>query len=266
MSGDSIAETDGAVSRAGYFGKMPARGDFLSHGLPPDFINSWDDWIQVALEESRNRLSDQWLDIYLTSPLWYFSIAPAICGGGSWAGVLMPSVDAVGRYFPLTIAAPVDPKLNMLTVFSSSHEWFGRVERLARSSLDDDFDLNDFDAEIHLLTMPGGESVPTRADKLAMAEDRLSNAWRYGLASSDQLALDCPSLLHEMLDRLLYAYSLWWTPGSTRVSPTYLICQGLPPPQGYAAMLDGNWQKWGWDDRQILNPDQLTDLVDQDAD
>lgn len=265
MSGDSVADAEAAVATAGYYGKVPVRGDFLSNGLPRDFIDPWDDWIQVAFEESRVRFSEQWLDYYLTSPLWHFAVAPAVCGDRSWAGVLMPSVDAVGRYFPLTIAVPLEPGINILTVLSSSQEWFERAERLARSCLDDDFDLDGFDAEIRLLTPPDGVPVPRRADELVAAGDRLSNAWRYGLASAEPLSLDCPSLLHEMLDRLLYAYSLWWTPGSTRVSPTYLISQGLPPPQGYAAMLDGNWQKWGWDDRQIFDPGQLTDQLNPDA-
>ena len=177
----------------------------------------------------------------------------------------MPSVDSVGRYFPLTIAAPVDPKLNLLSISSVSQEWYTQLERLARSCLDDDFDLNRFDAEIKQLAQPVGYPAPSRREDETRSEARLANAWRYGMASPDQLSFDCPSLLHEMLDRLLYSYSLWWTRGSTRVTPTYLVCQGLPPPQGYAAMLDGNWQKWGWEDRQFLDPHNVVDRMGQDS-
>jgi len=82
--------------------------------------------------------------------------------------------------------------------------------------------------------------------------DRLLNAWRYDLASPSLLTNDCPALLRELMDKLFFAWSLWWTAGSTRVLPTLLVCQGLPPPQGYAAMLDGNWQQWGWEDRHVF--------------
>lgn len=261
MPGNPIADNETPAVGAGYFGKMPARGDFLTHGLSRDFVDPWDDWVQLALEESQNRFSDQWLEIYLTSPVWHFAIAPAICGSTSWAGVLMPSVDAVGRYFPLTIAVPLHRRTNILTVFSSSEAWFAELEQLARSCLDDDFELDDFNARVRGLSAPDGALVPERNDVLDEERVRLSNAWRYGLGSMSHLSLDCPSLLHEMLERLVYSYSFWGTPGSTRVTPTYLLCQGLPPPQGFAAMLDGNWQKWGWDDRQILEPEHLAEIM-----
>ena len=261
MSGNSIADDDMSVARAGYFGKMPARGDFLSQGLPRDFTDPWDDWVQVALEESQNRFSDQWLDIYLTSPVWHFAIAPAICGSETWAGVLMPSVDAVGRYFPLTIAVPLHRRTNILTVFSASEAWFAELEQLARSCLDDDFELDEFNVRIRKLSAPDGALVPEKNEDPDDENARLSNAWRYGLGSMSGLTLDCPGLLHDMLERLVYSYSLWATPGSTRVTPTYLLSQGLPPPQGFAAMLDGNCQKWGWDDRQILHPDRLAGMM-----
>lgn len=252
MSGDSLTDVQSDRAVAGYFGKMPVRGDFLSHGLPREFVDPWDDWIQLALEHSRNQFTDRWLDVYLTSPVWHFALAPAICGDTSWGGVLMPSVDAVGRYFPLTIAAPVDSDTNITTVLSVSQHWFIKVEELARSCLGDGFDLAEFDQEIQALERPTGESANTALDEGEPVVDRLLNAWRYGLASPARMTTDCPALVRELMHRLFFTYSLWWTAGSTRVSPTLLICQGLPPPEGYAAMLDGEWRQWGWEDKQVL--------------
>lgn len=231
---------------------MPVRGDFLSHGLPREFVEPWDDWVQLALEQSRNQFADRWLDVYLTSPLWHFALAPAVCGDISWAGVLMPSVDAVGRYFPLTIAAPVEAGSNITTVLSVSQHWLLKVEELARSSLEDGFDLDRFDQQIQALERPVGEPVNSNAEQAGPADGRLLNAWRYGLASPARLTTDCSALARELMERLFYSYSLWWSAGSTRVAPTLLICQGLPPPDGYAAMLDGDWQRWGWEDRQVF--------------
>ena len=48
-----------------------------------------------------------WLDGYLASPSWRFLLMPGVMDGQPWAGVLMPSVDRVGRYYPLTIARPL---------------------------------------------------------------------------------------------------------------------------------------------------------------
>ena len=253
MSGDTLTPELPGRGAAGYFGKMPARGDFVSGSLAREFVDPWDDWIQASIEQSHDRLDEQWLDIYLTSPLWRFALAPSICGGHPWGGVLMPSVDAVGRYFPLTIAAPLLPETNISTLPANAQDWYSRAEALARSSLDDEFDLEAFDQSISGLGAPTGQAMAEPEEQSTDNAARLGNAWRFGMPVADQFALDCPTLLHEAMQRLLFAYSLWWTSGSSRISPSYLFCQGLPPPQGYAAMLDGDWQHWGWDDRHVLH-------------
>ena len=43
------------------------------------------------------------------------------------------------------------------------------------------------------------------------------------------------------------AYSLWWSAGSDQITPAMLVCDGLPPVKGYAAMLGGGWDEYGWD-------------------
>ena len=253
---------ESAKPAAGYFGKMPARGDFLSGGLPRDFTDGWDDWIQTALGQSQQQLGEQWLDIYLTSPLWCFALGPSQCGSLAWAGVLMPSVDAVGRYFTLTIAAPLDTGTNQLSLPEGAADWFAAAEVLARSSLDDDFALDAFEQQLTALGLPATQPAPQAVAGDAVAASRLDNAWRFGMPQSSQARLDCPALLHDALSRLMYSYSLWWTGGSTRIAPSYLFCQGLPPPQGYAAMLDGAWQQWGWDDRHVFT---VTDDAGHDS-
>ena len=253
MSGDTVTGLpQNRGTGAGYFGKVPVRGDFLSYGLPREFVDPWDDWIQLALADSRSQLEDAWLEVYLTSPVWHFALAPAVCGQRAWAGVLMPSVDAVGRYFPLTIAAPIDSGSNVTTLLSASQQWFLDVEQLARSCLEGGFDLAEFDQQVQSLQNPAGEPSGLSLTPSQGSGDCLLNAWRYGMTSPTQLTNDCPTFLRELLDRLFFSWSLWWTAGSTRVSPTLLLCQGLPPPEGYAAMLDGNWHQWGWEDKQLF--------------
>ena len=89
----------------GFYGKLPARGDFVQRNLPRSFIDPWDNWLQEALAGSREQLGEQWLRSYLTSPVWRFALSGGLCGEQVVAGVLIPSVDRVGRYFPLAITA-----------------------------------------------------------------------------------------------------------------------------------------------------------------
>jgi type VI secretion system protein ImpM len=94
----------------GWFGKIPNLGDFASRRLPEGFIRRWDRWLQGGLAQSRGELGEAWIDTYLVAPILRFWVAPGTLGPNAWTGLLMPSVDRVGRHFPLTLAQPVRPK------------------------------------------------------------------------------------------------------------------------------------------------------------
>ncbi len=96
------AESSQAIP--GWYGKLPHLGDFASRRLPGEFIRTWDVWLQEVLQATRASLGEAWLDCYLTMPIWRFVLLPGLVGPSGWAGVLMPSVDRVGRQFPLTLA------------------------------------------------------------------------------------------------------------------------------------------------------------------
>ena len=118
----------------GYFGKVSTLGDFVTRGLPDGLVAAWDAWLQQCIQASREQLGDQWLNHYLTSPVWRFAIAPGVLGPEGLGGVMMPSVDRVGRYFPLMIAAVGAPPL--LDWFHKHAAWYDAIEDLARASLD----------------------------------------------------------------------------------------------------------------------------------
>ncbi|MGE0797092.1 MAG: type VI secretion system-associated protein TagF [Lautropia sp.] len=103
----SVAAPAIAVAAAGWYGKLPALGDFASRRLPDEFVRPWDDWLQTSLAIARDAGGPGWLDLYLTFPVWRFVVPPGLLGAGGWLGVLLPSVDRVGRCFPLTICTPV---------------------------------------------------------------------------------------------------------------------------------------------------------------
>jgi type VI secretion system protein ImpM len=124
------------TASAGCFGKIPQRGDFVSSNLPRDFVDAWDEFLREFLAASRTALGEQWLKTYLHGPIWRFIFEPAHLVSTSVTGVLMPSVDRVGRYFPFTVAAlsPSVPAARM------DDAWFTRAEALSLETLDDAFD------------------------------------------------------------------------------------------------------------------------------
>jgi type VI secretion system protein ImpM len=99
---------------AGWFGKIPALGDFVSRRLPPEFIEPWDEWLSEELFGAQERLGEDWLESYLKAPIWRFALMPGALDDRHWFGILMPSVDRVGRQFPLTFAASFAPDIEAL--------------------------------------------------------------------------------------------------------------------------------------------------------
>lgn len=90
------------TSLTGWYGKLPGLGDFVQGRLPADFVARWDTWLQEGITDSKAVLRETWLDSYLTAHIWHFVLMPGVLNGQCWAGVWMPSVNKVGRYFPFT--------------------------------------------------------------------------------------------------------------------------------------------------------------------
>ena len=65
----------------GFYGKLPARGDFVRAGLPRDFTDPWDDWLQSVMAGSRSLMGEAWLPAFLEAPVWRFALPPGMCGG-----------------------------------------------------------------------------------------------------------------------------------------------------------------------------------------
>jgi type VI secretion system protein ImpM len=122
-----------AEAAPGYHGKLPTKGDFITRRLPRGFLDSWDSWLQDVIAGSRTRMGEAWLDAYLTSPIWRFALPAGLCGEAAAADVVMPSVDRVGRYFPLTIAAVIPAGVDLLVVPARPKNW--RDRRLRTRSI-----------------------------------------------------------------------------------------------------------------------------------
>ena len=231
---------------AGFFGKLPAKGDFLSRQLPREFLDPWDGWLQAAMHSSREQLGDAWLELYLTGPIWRFALSPGVCGADAWYGVMMPSVDRVGRYFPLTIAGSAGCGGNPFHLARIGADWFQRAEDLALSVLDEDQPgFEQFEAAVASLGDPAGAMQGGDAVDADLGE---SLTWRLPLSTSMDPSDSYPWLLRQLLAGRGDVLSLWWGDGAEGVEPSLCVCAGLPPAEGFAAMLNGQWADWSWQD------------------
>jgi type VI secretion system protein ImpM len=136
----------------GWFGKLPGMGDFAYRRLPEDFRDAWDRWLQNGLAGLRIRHED-WTDRYLQAPLWCFVLGNEVVGERCWIGVLMPSVDGVGRYFPFTVAAELVSLHSELQgdALARAHQWWALATRAALEGLENDLDAVRFEVLLHRL-------------------------------------------------------------------------------------------------------------------
>lgn len=144
----------------GWFGKLPGLGDFAHRRLPEDFREHWDQWLQGGLLQLRQRHAD-WTARYLEGSLWFFVLAPGVAGTRAWAGLLMPSVDGVGRYFPFTVAAELaqPPQELPPEAWPALAHWWQPLAQAALAALDQDLDAAGFDALLARET-DGGTAAP----------------------------------------------------------------------------------------------------------
>jgi type VI secretion system protein ImpM len=228
---------DSAEVRLGFYGKLPARGDFVTRRLPRGFVEPWDAWLQSGLASASDQLRENWPALYLEAPLWRFLVGAGVCGNEAVAGVVMPSVDSVGRYFPLTLAAPMANCLAPTRTVVDGAAWYERVEELALSALADDADFDAFDRESEALTplSPAGAETGSGDFGIFHAYD-----------GEDALRDVAGHLGDAVLARLWGNWALWWTVGSERIRPCMLVTKDLPGASRFAAFLDGRWEQWGW--------------------
>lgn len=93
----------------GFLGTLPARGDFVRRGLPAEFVAPWEAWIDRAVAASRALLGDAWRAAWMVGPVWRFALPAGACGADAALGILLPSIDRVGRCHPLAVVALYGP-------------------------------------------------------------------------------------------------------------------------------------------------------------
>lgn len=231
----------------GFYGKLPCRGDFLQRRAPSPFVDIWDAWLQECMHASKEQLQDAWLDAYLTGPVWRFVLDAGVCGDESYAGILVPSVDRVGRYFPLTVVAQLSAGHCPLDVACGANAWFEAAETLVLDALEAEaLDIDAFDASVAELREPLATASPSETVSLmhvlsASASPLQAAQWHVPLESAQSLQRAINALAYREMSRGLKPLTLWWTEGSKAVGASLLTLRGLPDAAAFTAMLSGDW-------------------------
>jgi type VI secretion system protein ImpM len=143
----------------------------------------------------------------------------------------MSSVDAVGRYFPLTLVALLPSDARPAQVFLTSAAWFATAELLLLEVLDQPFDFLAFDQRVSQLGSPH-----LRSERVG-SEAQTGRLMRVPSGVRDDFAAVCPILVDTVLASFRPGYSLWWTVGSEVTAANCMICEGLPRDNNFASLL-----------------------------
>ena len=229
----------------GFFGKLPSHGDFIERRVDDEFRERWDDWMQRCIAESQRELAGRWLDCYLTSPMWRFYLCDGVAGSAGYAGVLLPSVDRVGRYFPLTVVVRLPIGIAAADFARGAAGWFDDIEQLCAGALENpQFDLDTFDAALQASAerLAGVDQLP--AGQLFPGN---SAQWHWPTSAVGEFAPAVNGPLMLLAQGALRPMTMWWTAGSQLVEPCVLLNRSLPRPDSFAALLAGTWNDGHWD-------------------
>jgi type VI secretion system protein ImpM len=215
----------------GAFGKLPSMGDFLRADTPPGFVEAWDSWLQRAMLGARNNLGARWPECYLSAPIWRFTLAHGLAGRLPVLGILMASVDRVGRQFPLTLAAPLPQGSPPILAHLVGETLFAPLEDLALEALETGLERAQFLHRLAALPPVGAPRLALTADRGGAVTMQRAGAGRTG-----------SYLAAGLLEPRYRQPSVWST---LLVEGTRLmITEGLPRDGQIAALFDLSAPPW----------------------
>jgi type VI secretion system ImpM family protein len=221
----------------GFFGKLPGTGDFVQRRLPPAFVAAWDAAFEAGVNAARAAFAADWRAVWQVAPVWRFVLSPGVCGATAWAGVTGPSVDRVGRAFPMVVAAAVADAQALTRIAHDAGGWFDLLGNVCQAAnVDAALTAEHFDARVLALPEPLAWIAATQA--LAPARVDWTQVGVAGVAWHATSA-----------DRVLAAWAadcvdagdgcLWWTRGNHQLPAQARLTRGLPRAETYATFVAG---------------------------
>ncbi len=225
----------------GFYGKIPSVGDFIHRRLPAEFVSVWDGWLQDMIVNSREILGHGWLEHYQAAPPWRFVIAPGIVGPLAWMGLVIPSVDRVGRNFPFTLALPLPGNLDPGETFMEANIWFATLETVAAEALQHQLDMQAWDRRLTGIAPPPLVLAELLDDATVPLIKKQSGPMALSMAGNDPRFL-----LAGVTAVFRRPYSLFSAVAATREGRMLLATEGLPDKIRSCSLLDGCWAAHGW--------------------
>jgi type VI secretion system protein ImpM len=223
--------------RCGLFGKVSPKRDFVAINAPRKFLDVWEPWLQSGMSASQKSLGDKWQDAFLKAPIWRFWLGGDVCGTAV-IGAFMPSLDGVGRYYPLTVfACPEEGESIKPPELDPQADWFAATEDFLLSTLDHGVSYEAISGTLDQLAPPAnGEASAAAPDTIALP-DRMVAA-----VGSEQSFAESFASMRLLRHADVYASAtFWWTIGGEGYSQFAVGGRRMPNPFLFTEMLTGRF-------------------------
>ncbi len=213
------------IGMLGVYGKHPAYGDFISHGVSPRFQAVIEPWIGQILGEVRAHLEGSWQIVYDTALPLRFWIGSHVYGNNNLRGVILFGRDKVGRRYPLLI---VNEANNLpAPILDHKQGFYDDVQ----TSLEQAFYKTDLDIGTLVASLDVGHSMD------ACSEPEPKTLWA---ANPDPQVEELLKAVCSMDHQRAAEYrSYWWRTGQQTSASTFLATQGMPDAAEFSWLLAG---------------------------
>jgi len=219
--------------RCGLYGKLPAKRDFVAVSVPRRFIRVWEPWVERGMAESRAHVCEaEWKRAFSSAPIWRFWLGPSLCGEAI-IGAVMPSMDSLGRLFPLTLigVAEKDEALAPPDI-ERRDPWFERVEGFLLSTLDWQAS---FERTLEALASLDGSLAQAEVSRQGDTGGTVGPAAVGGGWFS--LGLSIAALHRKRSNSLPAKATYWWTLGGDSREPLAWTQDSMPDPAVFGDMM-----------------------------
>ncbi|MGQ8367221.1 type VI secretion system-associated protein TagF [Glaciecola sp. 1036] len=222
--------------RIGYFGKLPAYGDFIQRNINPAIIDYLDNWILQAFDNSQNTLEKGWRNAYFTAPIWRFYIDAGIVSRSALTGLMMPSVDKAGRCYPFFVVGEFSEHTDIFKLAISAELHHLDCEDYLLHLLETEHtNLDDITKTLVKLYQPLNKSLLKKAEYID--PNCPNEIFKFSPLQENSICEISQECLSKVITEHYAGISIWHRSQSEKILPQYRFFKGMPTIQTYLEFL-----------------------------
>ncbi|PZA15057.1 type VI secretion system-associated protein TagF [Azoarcus communis] len=218
----------------GWFGKLPAVGDFAGRGLPLSLREGVHAWCADGMVRLAERHGEMWREAYQLSPIWHFAMNAGVWDERPLLGCVAPSMDRVGRCSPLVVLRSIESD-HVGACLPPQSDWSYKTDALVRRIISDTVGVEAVQIELEATL---GERMPWCSEATTTGEI-LADLGIGEKGCADWFSW--PDLCERFAERR--RRSFWWAEPSPMLPPKQVIHNGEPDADLFELLL------MGWADR-----------------